>query len=389
MLRILTSNNGEVFRHLGGVAFRRLDIDHVVAADARGLLAKVAELRPDMVLLDARLPDGSGFEVSRQIKDPPDLAATRVILLLAHVISRSELDGVAQSRCDDVLVLPLSADDFYHHIATMAGLPVRRTPRIGIELTLGDGPAAESIVGSVMNVNPAGLGVRVSQPLANDQHVHAVVRLEGERCQLSGRVAWSRPAEDGEPGYLAGIVLEGEMPIRARLVLEQLSLFAVLDEPDDSELPGAAVVVLQGDFTEAMALTGLIDRLKGESRIVFDAAGVRYISSAGVKSWCELVATLKGKEYVFRHCSIAFASQIAMVPLVLGTGRVVSLQTPYHCPTCQRDDLRLLETRALLREGAEITPPALRCPVCAGELEFDDVPNRYFAFMHDVDETST
>lgn len=381
MLRIVTSNNGEVFRHLGSAAFRRLEMEHSIATDGASLIDLVRQHRPDVVLIDAQLSDQSGFEVARTIKETPELGNPRVILLLSHLISRRELDGVAKSRCDDVLVLPIAADDFYHHLATVAGLPIRRTPRIGIELRINGEHDTESIVGTVMNVNAVGLGLRVSRRFDEGTRVSAIVRLDGERSELSGVVAWSRPAEDGEPGFLAGLELDGDIPIRARLVLEQLSLFDLLPEPDESDLPGALVVVMQGDFTEAVDFGQLAERLRGERRVVFDMAGVRYISSAGVKAWGGLIASLTGKEYVFRHCSVAFASQLAMVPMVLGDGRVVSLETPYHCPDCQRDDLRLLETKAILCEGAEIIPPSLRCPACTGELEFDDVPNRYFAFL--------
>jgi len=200
-----------------------------------------------------------------------------------------------------------------------------------------------------------------------------------------------RGPRQGARAILVGFVLcsafvcrEGktqDIPIRTRLLLEQLSLFDVVPSSGDDELGGAVIVVVQGDITEAVDLGPLAMRLQGERRIVFDMAGVRYVSSAGVKAWADVISTLDGKEYVFRHCSIAFASQAAMVPMVVGDGRVLSVEAPYHCTSCDRDDLRLLETRALLREGNNITPPTLRCVSCSGELEFDDLPNRYFAFL--------
>ena len=48
---------------------------------ALGVVEKVADLQPDLVLLDIRLPDGQGFEVCRSIlKEHPD---TRVLMLTA------------------------------------------------------------------------------------------------------------------------------------------------------------------------------------------------------------------------------------------------------------------------------------------------------------------
>jgi CheY-like chemotaxis protein len=380
MLRLVTSNNVEVFRHLGSAPFRRLALEHRIETGAAELLALVKRMRPDLVLLDASLDGENGFQVCRQIKDDPDLARTHVILLLSQIITRPELDGVESSRCDDVLALPIASEDFYHHIAQVAGLPLRRTPRVGIDLSIVLEGRIEQTRGTIMNASQKGLGVRLPRSIEAGQEMTARIRHGNNQCDLSGRVAWCRQTE-GDAGFVAGIELTEDIPIRTRLLLEQLSLFEVVQSAGDDELGGAVIVVVQGDITEAVDLGPLAMRLRNEQRIVFDMAGVRYVSSAGVKAWADVISTLEGKEYAFRHCSIAFASQAAMVPMVIGSGRVLSLEAPYHCTGCDRDDLRLLETRALLREGHNITPPTLRCVSCSGELEFDDLPNRYFAFL--------
>jgi hypothetical protein len=70
-----------------------------------------------------------------------------------------------------------------------------------------------------------------------------------------------------------------------------------------------------------------------------------------------------------------------MVPMVLGKGEVVSLEAPYVCEACDEEDLRLLEISAIARDGDRPVPPRLTCLQCDGELSFDDVPERYFAFL--------
>ena len=94
MLRLVTSNNVEVFRHLGSAPFRRLALEHRVETGAAELLALVKRMRPDLVLLDANLDGENGFQVCRQIKDDPQLARTHVILLLSQIITRPELDQI-------------------------------------------------------------------------------------------------------------------------------------------------------------------------------------------------------------------------------------------------------------------------------------------------------
>lgn len=57
---------------------------HVVseAGTVATAVSECLRVKPDVLLLDVRLPDGSGFEVCRQIVE--QLPATRIIILTAH-----------------------------------------------------------------------------------------------------------------------------------------------------------------------------------------------------------------------------------------------------------------------------------------------------------------
>lgn len=59
----------------------------------------VAEVRPDVILLDIRMPDIDGIEVCRRLKSEPDLAAIPVIFVSANLQdearSKSEAAGGA------------------------------------------------------------------------------------------------------------------------------------------------------------------------------------------------------------------------------------------------------------------------------------------------------
>ena len=49
----------------------------------RGAIARLASERPDLVILDVMLPEGSGYEVCQFIRDNEDLRDTKVLMISA------------------------------------------------------------------------------------------------------------------------------------------------------------------------------------------------------------------------------------------------------------------------------------------------------------------
>ena len=138
-------------------------------------------------------------------------------------------------------------------------------------------------------------------------------------------------------------------------------------------------VVLRGDFTEATRFDELLPAMVG--RVVFDTAQVTYMNSLGVRAWCEFLRVARIQGYEFHACSVPFILQASMVRDVVGRGTVTSFFAPFHCISCDHQEERLLQSAAIL--AANLEPPVFKCPSCGGALEFDDLPERYFAFLQD------
>jgi CheY-like chemotaxis protein len=385
--RLVTTNNVEVFRLLGAQVVGRLGLDYTVASDLDQLLALVAEQQPTVVLVDAELAGGNGFDACARLKADPATAKSHVVLVLdprrsGGRLGKALLDRVAASGADDLMALPIHPDDFYYHLAHLTGLPFRRDRRIGVdlELQLPSIHGGQVAHGQVVNVGAGGVGVRVGAQLPIGERVAVRFVSQGQQSpDTTVIVAWSRAA-DGD--FAAGLRFDGDPPVKTRLLLEQVALFDVALSDDGTR----AAITLHGDFTEMTRFDALSARIAGATALELDLASVRYLSSAGVREWCQFLSALPaGTTYTFRHCSIAFATQAAMVPLVLGDGLVVSLEAPYFCEKCDREDLRLLEPGVVARDGDRLVPPRLHCATCSAELVFDDVPERYFAFLREED----
>jgi DNA-binding response OmpR family regulator len=73
------------------------------AASGAEALALAASFRPDVVLLDVMLPQGSGFEVCRRLRADPALAHVRIVMLTAR--GRPDEQDLGRSLGADAYVL--------------------------------------------------------------------------------------------------------------------------------------------------------------------------------------------------------------------------------------------------------------------------------------------
>lgn len=377
-VRVVATNNVEVFRHLTQPPLARAGVQFRVVADHDALLAAVRAAPPTIAIIDAELAGGDGYAACRAIKDHPATAEVRIALVVAPGgLDRAAAVALAASGCDEVLAPPLSFDDFCTHLSRMAPVLLRRDRRIATRLAVELEVDGATVPAQLANVGAGGVGVRVARALAPGATVALRLRAGiDDGAPPTARVMWCRPLADGSGEVAAGLAWDGEPPLRTRLLLEQVALFD-LELRDD----GAAVVRMHGDFTEMTRFDALATRLAGLTEVVFDLAAVRYISSAGVRAWCELLGRLDGARLTFQHCSSAFITQAAMVPMVLAGGAVRSFVAPYYCDGCGADDERLLEVGAVARDGDRLVAPRLACARCGAASDLDDLPDRYFAFL--------
>jgi two-component system, OmpR family, response regulator RegX3 len=93
-------------------AIRRESFDTAVSATAGESLALADRVKPDLVLLDVMLPDGSGFDVCRELR-----ARSRVPIIMLTARGE-EADRVAglELGADDYVVKPFSARELVARI---------------------------------------------------------------------------------------------------------------------------------------------------------------------------------------------------------------------------------------------------------------------------------
>ncbi len=77
------------------------------ATDGQEALTRIAEARPDLVLLDWMLPTLSGIEVCRQIRRRPETRNLPVIMVTARAEDQDAVRGL-DTGADDYITKPFS-----------------------------------------------------------------------------------------------------------------------------------------------------------------------------------------------------------------------------------------------------------------------------------------
>ncbi len=78
--------------------------------------------RPDLILMDIQLPAISGLEVTRWLKDDPQLRRIPVIAITAYAMPGDE-DRMKAGGCEAYIPKPISTAQFLETIARFVGEP--------------------------------------------------------------------------------------------------------------------------------------------------------------------------------------------------------------------------------------------------------------------------
>ncbi len=98
-----TDDNRQIIRDLLG------NSGYVIqeAIDGKAGLARAAELVPDLIIMDIQLPELDGLEVTRRLKQMPELAAIPVIAVTSYSLSGDE-ERCRAAGCDGYIAKPFS-----------------------------------------------------------------------------------------------------------------------------------------------------------------------------------------------------------------------------------------------------------------------------------------
>jgi DNA-binding response OmpR family regulator len=91
------------------------------ARNGEEALALIRKERPDLVFLDVMMPRMNGFEVTKQVKEDPDLSGIKIILLTAKGQDSDRATG-EEAGADDYMTKPFSPTKLLERARRMLGV---------------------------------------------------------------------------------------------------------------------------------------------------------------------------------------------------------------------------------------------------------------------------
>ncbi|RJL31742.1 response regulator transcription factor [Bailinhaonella thermotolerans] len=153
-LRVLVVDDESYLADLVATALRYEGFRTAVAGTGAAALARVAEFRPDLIVMDVMLPDGSGFDTTRRLRHGGCEAP--VIFLTARDSTEDRIAGLAIGG-DDYLTKPFSLEELILRVRAVlrrTAHPARRTKLTFADLEIDDEAHEVRRHGTVVDLTP-------------------------------------------------------------------------------------------------------------------------------------------------------------------------------------------------------------------------------------------
>jgi uncharacterized protein (TIGR02266 family) len=197
---ILVVDDIPMFRELESVFLARCG-RVVTAPDLAGAREAAEQIRPDVIVLDAQLPDGSGTDLCRDLKGRPEFAGTPIVLITASG-SAEEHAAAIHAGADDVLSKPLDRLSLVESVQRFVRFqPPRGLPRVSLRTQVRVAGSDRIGWGTALDISRGGMFLESEDELAVDQEIQLEFRLPELRDAFAptARVIWRRPSWNGVP----------------------------------------------------------------------------------------------------------------------------------------------------------------------------------------------
>lgn len=97
--KILVVDDDLVITRIASITLQPLGYDVTIASNGKDGIEEARQNRPDLILLDANMPEMTGFEMLEQMRQDPELRDIKVIMLSGN----TEADDISEACSYNIL----------------------------------------------------------------------------------------------------------------------------------------------------------------------------------------------------------------------------------------------------------------------------------------------
>ncbi len=125
--KILIIEDNPVHTRLVEMTLRAKNYTILKATNGEEALDVATRERPDLIIMDLNLPQMTGFEVTKKLRENPAFSQTPIIAVTAYAM-REDRERVIESGCDAYLTKPIDTRELPGVIAEM----LRQRPKVKV-----------------------------------------------------------------------------------------------------------------------------------------------------------------------------------------------------------------------------------------------------------------
>ena len=109
-LKILIADDSMTAQNMGKKILVDAGFDVVPVSNGAAAIKKIAETKPDIIILDIYMPGYTGLEVCEKVKNAPETANVPVLLTVGKLEPYRPEEG-AKVKAEGVIIKPFEASD--------------------------------------------------------------------------------------------------------------------------------------------------------------------------------------------------------------------------------------------------------------------------------------
>ncbi len=128
MSRILVAEDEKDIRELIAFTLRFAGFDVILATNGAEAIEVAAAEKPDLILMDVRMPKMSGYEACRRLKENPQTALLPVVFLSAKG-QDSEIQQGLESGAEEYILKPFAPDELIQQVRDILNRHAQRATK--------------------------------------------------------------------------------------------------------------------------------------------------------------------------------------------------------------------------------------------------------------------